>query len=165
MQELWQPVKGYEGLYEVSDHGRVKSLERWISPGRGYRLNPERIMKPSDIRGYLCVCTSGKLQKIHRLVMLAFCGPEPEWSTMVNHIDKDTRNNRLGNLEWSNNGHNKRHANRKHHYKGNLYSAIELAEIAKTDVYLVSRRLRSGWSVTDAVERPRRRTARGLKLL
>jgi hypothetical protein len=166
--EQWKPVPGYEGLYEVSDQGKVRSLERWTAKGRGHRLIPSCIMKQVLVKGYLCVSLSKKKQKqlkVHRLVIEAFNGPAPEWATMVNHIDKNTLNNCLSNLEWSDNGHNKRHANRRFEYKGRLYSPIELAELAGTDVFLVSRRLRKGWSVKNAVEVPRRNTNNPKQLL
>jgi len=78
---------------------------------------------------------------------------------------KNTLNNCLSNLEWSDNGHNKSHANRRFEYKGRLYSLIELAELAGTDVFLISRRLRKGWSVKNAVEVPRRNTNNPKQLL
>jgi hypothetical protein len=156
VHEVWQPVQGYEGLYEVSDQGRVRSLDRWSCEGQGRRWIKERVLAPvTDKDGYQLVTIKGKLLKVHRLVMLSFCGTPPEWATMVNHIDKDPSNNALSNLEWSHNGHNKRHANRRHQYKGQLYCLSELSEISGLTVQrLYGRIVRLGWSVTKAVETP-----------
>lgn len=154
--EYWKPVVGYEGLYEVSDLGRVKSLERWTRCNRGKRKITEAILAPvSDKNGYRIVSLGAKLHKVHRLVMLAFGGAVPPWSSMVNHIDKNPSNNALSNLEWSNNSHNKRHANRRYTYKGSDYCLSELQELSGICLdRLYSRIHYLGWSVVKAVETP-----------
>ena len=111
MRELWKPVKGYEGFYEVSSLGRVKSLPRKYSPN-------ETVMKPLYHKsGYESV----DLRKpnhpkkhflVHRLLMLSFI-PNPENKTDVNHIDSDRKNNRLDNLEWVTRKENLHHAHSK----------------------------------------------------
>ena len=98
--EIWKDIKGFEGKYQVSNFGRVKSIERLDSIGRTVK---ERFLKPSFSRGgYLCVglCFSGKskLYKVHRLVWEAFKGPIPD-GLQINHIDEDKTNNKLENLE------------------------------------------------------------------
>lgn len=92
--EHWKSITGYEGLYEVSDLGRVKSLKH----------GKERIMKPGKTSsGYLKVilCKDGKLKhsKIHRLVAKAFI-PNPNNLETVNHKDEVKTNNVASNLEW-----------------------------------------------------------------
>lgn len=101
IESVWAPVKGYEGLYEVSTNGQVKSLER-ISP-QGHLLK-ERILKPAKDRGgYLRVvlCKDGKSKHylIHRLVAEAFLD-NPDNLPCVNHRDEDKTNNRANNLEF-----------------------------------------------------------------
>lgn len=94
--EVWKPVKGYEGLYEVSNHGRIRRLLWRIVDGRnqnGYR------------RINLCKNGVSKPFLIHRLVAEAFL-PNPEGYPIVNHKDERPGNNRVDNLEWCDHEHN-----------------------------------------------------------
>lgn len=100
--EKWKPIKGYEGLYSVSNCGRVKSLERTASGTN--RRQSEKILTPiKGNRGYSSVslCKGGKQRRflIHRLVAYAFI-PNPSQFPCVNHKDEDIGNNRADNLEW-----------------------------------------------------------------
>lgn len=102
-EEIWKDIEDYEGLYQVSSLGRVKSLERFVDDGKGgTRLVKGRILSPSKVRGdYLQVilCKEGKPTafSVHRLVYEAFHGKIPE-GMQVNHIDEDKSNNSLNNL-------------------------------------------------------------------
>ena len=93
-EEIWCPIKGYEGLYEVSDKGRVRSI----------KFGKERILKPGRMtKGYLTVGLykngEQKMYLVHRLVAKTFI-PNPDNLPEVNHKDEDKINNKVSNLEW-----------------------------------------------------------------
>lgn len=109
--ERWLPTVGFEGHYEVSSHGRVKSLDRQLTN----RVYPGKVLKPSLDKqtGYLGVSLSlnGKRhnRRVHRLVAEAFID-EVNGKPHVNHIDGDKLNNSAENLEWVTIYENIRHA-------------------------------------------------------
>jgi hypothetical protein len=111
--EIWKDVKGFEGLYQVSNLGNVKSLERMVQGRVGMRICHERILIPIlSKRGYYVVRLGrGKQKKIHRLVAIAF-HPNPENKPLVNHKDGNKLNPRADNLEWSTYHENNLHAMR-----------------------------------------------------
>lgn len=113
--EQWKAVEGYEGYYEVSDHGRVKGLSRTIrrSDGRLVAI-PERILSPTpDTDGYrqckLCRDGKYKMVGVHCLVARAFI-PNPENLEDVNHKNFDRADNHVSNLEWKSHGDNVRYS-------------------------------------------------------
>lgn len=117
-QEIWKPVVGYEGRYEVSNLGRVKSLPRCLIRANGRaHPQPEKIFKQSpDRAGYMRVGlysldNAKRLNKlVHRLVCEAFHGPSIGDKKFVNHKDLNKANNLVDNLEWVTNQENMDHA-------------------------------------------------------
>lgn len=132
--EIWLPVVGYEGLYEVSDLGRVRSLDS-LKPsgptGAGAYILPGRVLAQStDKHGYKRVGLSsaflGSSRRprkgffVHRLVLMAHMRlPLPE-ETDVNHRDFNTSNNLIGNLEWATRKSNMEYSS----VRGRLYGAV-----------------------------------------
>lgn len=105
----WKDISGYEGYYQISDCGQVKSCERVVEhPTVGLKTIKEKILKPNLVSGYLQVslCKDGKHSyfKIHRLVALAFI--KGDHSLTVNHIDECKTNNHVSNLEYLTRGDN-----------------------------------------------------------
>lgn len=131
--EAWRPIPGYEGAYEASDLGRIRSLDRITDRGRRWK---GRIMTPTPMRsGYLIVTLwrdgSQTRHLVHRLVLYAFHGlPSPGHETL--HANGDRRDNRLANLSWGTHADNQRdqlahgthsNASRTHCPAGHPYSA------------------------------------------
>ena len=115
---VWKDIKDYEGLYQVSNLGRVKSLERTIALKSGSkRTVRERILKPkTERKGYLRVQLyngSGKVKDcyVHRLVCEA-SHENPQNKSEVNHINEDKSDNRACNLEWVTRKENNNHGTR-----------------------------------------------------
>ena len=107
--EIWKDIEGYEGLYQVSNLGRVKSLK--VS-----KIKSERIRKSyQQSSGYISIvlCKNGKVtnHKIHRLVANAFID-NPDNLPEINHKDEDKTNNCVDNLEWCDSSYNKNYGTR-----------------------------------------------------
>lgn len=103
--EEWRDIKGYEGLYQVSNEGRVKSLERVITRKNGiHQTIGEKIIKPRPIKGghlRIVLCNVGDYtdKLVHVLVAEAFI-PNPNNYAVVHHLDSNPANNRVENLKW-----------------------------------------------------------------
>lgn len=124
--EIWKKIKNYEGLYEVSSLGRIKSLPRTTTKGG--------ILKQNKSRFYLTVCLSKENQfrslTVHRLVATHFIS-NPSQKAYVNHKDGNKFNNNIENLEWTTPSENKLHAvknNLTHSPRGNKHWAAKLTE-------------------------------------
>lgn len=104
-EEIWKDIPGYEGYYQVSDLGRVKSLERTVDAGWCIRPKYERILVPNLSKsGYykntLSIYKSKKQLLVHQIMAITFLGHKiDKFKIVVNHIDGDRLNNVLSNLE------------------------------------------------------------------
>ena len=113
--EIWQNIAGYEGLYQVSNLGRIKSLDRYVH----YRDTRKRLIKGEykkgtiNKKGYLKVTLykdgKGNTREIQRIVAETFID-NPLNKEQVNHIDGNKQNNKADNLEWCTPRENSLHA-------------------------------------------------------
>lgn len=143
----WRAVVGYEGTYEVSNTGLVRSLDRIVSGRWGLVPYKGKQLKPStNSKGYLQVMLSkggkSKTYKVHRLVAISFL-PNPLSKPQVNHLDGDPSNNLVSNLEWSTCSENIKHSFEKlgKSYKGDKHPNKKLTS---TKVEEIRRRYDEG---------------------
>ena len=113
---IWKDVVGYEGIYEVSNDGQVRTHKDKVTHSKrhGLRKWKQRVLKEKnpngrDVRVDLWKDKKPKTFLVHRLVAYAFI-PEVEEKTSINHKDGNPRNNHVDNLEWCNHLENNRHA-------------------------------------------------------
>lgn len=138
MTEEWRPVKGYEGFYEVSNKGNVRSLDR--KSGRYVRKG--RWLRPflvPDENGYKHVCLSAygvrEQKAVHRLVAEAFVR-NPDNKPQVNHIDENKLNNTADNLEWVTQQENLSYSNKgPASKKGKAVARLDTNGFAAEEIY------------------------------
>lgn len=143
--EVWKPITGFEGLYEVSDLGRVRSIERVVErngpryPNGSRFVRKSRVLKPGKRpKGYLFVGLYNGDRKtlisIHKLVMDEFIGPMPEGMERC-HNDGNPQNNRLSNLRYDTSKGN--HADRRAHGRLPFGSNISWAKLDEDAVRFI----------------------------
>ena len=112
MQEIWKPIIGYENLYEISNLGNVRSLDRTVKCHSKTRLVKGKLLNHTLMKnGYysvmLCNSERNKRMYVHRLVALHFVeNPKPNEYNVINHKDENPRNNVYTNLEWCTQAYN-----------------------------------------------------------
>jgi hypothetical protein len=140
--KIWKDIAGFEGYYQVSNWGRVKSLARYVNCRGGQKLNKERIRKTCNSHGYHNVTMSRDNKQgcflVHILVADAFI-PNPDNLPEINHLDCDKTNNYHKNLERSTKRSNMQHAAANgllgHQWKGKRYGKHPTSRaIAQFDV-------------------------------
>lgn len=114
IKEIWKEISGFDGLYKVSNHGRIKTVSRVVDFGLNTRVVKETVrkLKPKP-DGYLSVVIYSNHKQhtlyVHRLVAKEFCDGYNE-SLQVNHKDGNRKNNYFENLEWCTSSQNHKHA-------------------------------------------------------
>lgn len=118
MEEIWKDIPNFEGLYQVSNLGNVRVLDRYVNSA--IRNNDKvkrkgKILKQYNKRGYLQVSLIKNYKRyyftVHRLVAMAFL-PNPDNLPQINHKDENPLNNNLSNLEWCTAKYNCNYGNR-----------------------------------------------------
>lgn len=143
--EIWRSIPGYEGAYEVSTRGRVRSKDR-MCPGKNGRSEPHtgKLIKPQRLKsGYyeVSLCSHGKRthRTIHSLVAEAFLGPRPSGHDVM-HLNGDRSDNRLENLNYGTRSENLQST---YSYGGKSANG----KLSKEDVINIKIRLRNGESI------------------
>lgn len=130
MTEEWRDIKGYEGIYQVSNLGNIKALKRKRKNGLVYK---EHLMKSYDARGgykriMLCDDSMNKNRfMVHRLVAMAFI-ENPNNLPQINHKDENPKNNNVENLEWCTCKYNQNYGGRIERVSGENNSQHKLTE-------------------------------------
>lgn len=129
IQEIWKDIPNYEGFYQVSSLGRVRSLDRIVECKNGVfkKMKGKLLVNSIDCTGYYTVKISSneilrKTFKVHQLVAITFFNHKPNgYVTVVNHIDFNTLNNNINNLELISQREN---TNRKHFKSTSKYTGV-----------------------------------------
>ena len=172
VEEVWKNVVGYEGLYQVSNLGNVRSVDRNIFNGKTLAKKRGKTMKSYVVRnGYVSTRLSknGEVKNclVHRLVAMAFI-PNPNNLPQVNHKDENKQNNHVDNLEWCDRLYNNNYGTAKarhsaskkenppnailYEYENEVHSLKEWAKIKNVSYDKVKRRYKKGFRGGDLFE-------------
>lgn len=154
MAEIWKDIPGFEGWYQISNLGRVKSLSRTVDYGtRSVRTQKEKILQlrvgGPVVAGkqyysvILCKNRYRKQHKVHRLVGEAFCH-KPDGCEVINHLDNDPTNNAATNLEWTTVIGNNNHRHIQGRSKGPAGDAHGQAKLSSQSLVEIKNLLNAG---------------------
>lgn len=167
MTEIWKPVKNYEGLYEISNYGRIKRLAYTREIQKQTMTFKDKMLKPIiHQNGYLVVSLSKnnkqKIYSIHRLVAQTFIS-NPNNYKYINHKDEDKTNNQVDNLEWCDNKYNLNYGTRNERASKSLGKKIKCVEtgIIYNSMTDVERKLKIAHNTISKVCQGKRHTAGG----
>ena len=122
MQEIWKPIKGFEGFYEISNLLQIRSVKR-------NGTNGKVLKQITDEGGYkiCCLMVLGKRtnKKVHRLIAENFI-PNPHNKATINHIDNNRANNSIENLEWCTIAENNAHMVKQGRHRHNPFPKLRL---------------------------------------
>lgn len=140
MEDVWKDIPGFEGFYQASESGKIKSLTRnkCDTVGRN-RIFPETILEPINRRGYSHVSlytTKLRIRRVNRLVALTFI-PNPENKSQVNHINGVKSDDRVINLEWATDKENKAHAFATGLKRGRRGEESNFSKLKSEDVLII----------------------------
>lgn len=155
--EVWKPIQGYEGLYEVSNMGRVRSFKRISKGNKNAKiLSPRKCGRNGK---YLSVILfngeKSKTFQIHRLVAMTFISNSDN-KLQVDHINRNTQDNRVTNLRWVNQSENQYNTSRNRLvcYKGKTKPIGQWANELGIKYFTLRSRLCNGWDIAKAFETP-----------
>lgn len=141
-KEIWKAIPGYDGQYEASSLGRIRSVdwlqEYFVNGKLRQRATRGKILATSICKGYVATSIKDKTKRVHHLVMLAFVGPMPA-GKQVNHKDGNKANNRRNNLEYETPNGNLLHAVRLGLKKGQRGEKSHLAKLTEKQVREIRR--------------------------
>lgn len=134
--EIWKPIRGFEDYYEVSDFGKVRSVDRVVERrGSTVKLHGRLLAPRPQVSGHLAVCLSRNgvvsQYRVHTLVLGAFVGEKPGNMECL-HKDGNAKNNELSNLRWGTSSENRKDAYR--HGTMKTGSESHLAKYSDADV-------------------------------